>query len=395
MRRTGDLKWTNVINQEVPAKYIIESDFPERLKRRYMELVNETSNYVMYRNRWIPRWWQDYLPDERNPYKKEDTLTLMKGCLCDYWHIHSSNKHYNPKGSEACNAVQRMVYERFGGAFLSSPFRMGYGGHQGQIIYQEPEHLLYENAYLDDGKIHIKNARQYYEDVISFVSTVLKTISSNHMQSGNDYGASAFFPSMTDSQIERAHLERQIRAEKTEIFKEECTQLINSLDFSIDEIEYSAVSFSAVYDFEVGWFNAEFSFHDLRTNIGKEVGTIKVLVEIPYLFKGKYEKKDLSKAIKTLELSYCLYLCSKSEETSRVVLPVPSEKVSAEVKKKIQEACEQAMEEYNAGHMNAIENTNCTPTYRRYPPNFFLDNEIGKIALKYIFNVGADSWRIH
>ena len=357
--------------------------------------MTETPKYIMYRNRRIPGWWQKYLPEEKNPYKKEDTLTLIQGCLSDYWHIHSSNKHYNPKGSEACNAVQRMVYERFGGAFLSSPFGMGYGGRQGQIIYHEPKHLIYENAYLDDGKIHIKNARQYYEDVISFVLKVLKMISSNHMQSGNDYDASDFFPSMTDSQIEKAHLESQIRTEKTKIFKEECLQLINSPAFSIDEFVFSNVTFSAIYDLDDGWFNDEFSFRDLRTNIGEKVGTIKVLVEIPRLSKGRYDRKELSKATKTLEMSYCIYLCSISEETSRVVLPVPSEKVSTKVKRIIQEACEQAMEEYNASHMNAIENTDCTPTFISYPPNFFLDNEIGKIVLKYVFNAGAGSWRIH
>ncbi len=357
--------------------------------------MTETPKYVMYRDRRIPRWWQDYLPEEKNPYKNRDTLTLTQGCLSDYWHIHSSNKHYNPKGSDACNAVQRMVYERFGGVFLSSPFRTGYGGCQGQIIYHEPEYLIYENAYLDDGKIHIKNARQYYEDVISFVLKVLEMISSNHMQSGNDYDASDFFPPMTDSQTEKARLERQIRIEKTKIFKEECLKLINSPNFSIDEFGFSNVTFSAIYDLDDGWFNDVFSFRDLRTNIGEKVGTIKVLVEIPHLLKGRYDKKELSKATKTLEMSYCLYLCSMSEETSRVVLPVPSDKVSSEVKKKIQGACEQAMEEYNTSHLNAIEKTNCTPTHISYPPNFFLDNEIGKIALKYVFNAGANSWRIH
>lgn len=32
--------------------------------------------------------------------------------------------------------------------------------------YREPEHLVYENAYIgEDGNIHIKDARKYYEDV--------------------------------------------------------------------------------------------------------------------------------------------------------------------------------------------------------------------------------------
>ena len=92
--------------------------------------MNDNPKYVMYRNKRIPRWWKDYLPDEKNPYKKEDTLTLEVGCLSDYWHIHSSNKHPNYKGADACNAIQEMVYYLFGGAFLSGGG--GYGGHQGQ-----------------------------------------------------------------------------------------------------------------------------------------------------------------------------------------------------------------------------------------------------------------------
>ncbi len=353
----------------------------------------ETPKYIMYRKRRIPGWWQKYLPDEKNPYKNEDTLTLTPGCLDDYWHIHSSNKHYNPNGAAACNAVQSMVYERFGGAFLSIPYGMHFGGHQGQIDYHEPDHLLYENAYLDDGGIHIKNARQYYEDVISFVLKVLQMITSNHMQSGDYGGANDFFPSMTDAQIEKARLEHQIRAEKTKVLKEERLQIINNPDFSIDEIEYSNVDFSADYSFDDGWFNKYLTFYGIETNIEKEVGTINVRVKVPHLFKGEYKKKDLSKAKRTLEMSYCLYLCSTSEETFRVVLPVPSEKVSTKVKKKIQEACEQAMEEYNASHINGIEHTSCTPTRISYPPNYFLDNEIGKIALKYVFDAGNGSWR--
>ena len=146
--------------------------------------MTDLPKYVTYRNKRIPSWWEIFLPNEQNPYKSGDTLTLLPGCLSDYWHIHSSNKHYNPKGAEACNAVQRMVYERFGGAFLTSPFRTGYGGHRGQTIYNEPMHLVYENAYLSDERIHIKNA-------------------------------SDFFPYETDAQIEKVHQEHQMREEKS------------------------------------------------------------------------------------------------------------------------------------------------------------------------------------
>ncbi|MBR1477232.1 MAG: hypothetical protein IJ608_04625 [Lachnospiraceae bacterium] len=178
----------------------------------------DTPKYVYYKNKRIPGWWKDYLPDEGNPYNDKDTLTLTQGCLSDYWHIHSSNKHYNPRGAEACNAVQKMVYEYFGGAFLSDSFRVGFGGHRGQVIYHEPTHLNYKNAYLETRKgiiyIHIKNARLYYDNVCTFVQNVLQMISSNHMQSGNDWDALAFFPSHTDAQIEKMKKEFQLRNER-------------------------------------------------------------------------------------------------------------------------------------------------------------------------------------
>ena len=89
----------------------------------------DKTNYVMYRNKRIPEWWIDYLPDETNPYSHQDELILEQGCLSNYWHIHSSNKHPNFRGAEACNKVQEMVYLRFGGAFLTSK-SYRYGGNQ-------------------------------------------------------------------------------------------------------------------------------------------------------------------------------------------------------------------------------------------------------------------------
>lgn len=62
----------------------------------------EEAKYTYYRKKKIPGWWIDYLPNETNPYKKTDTLTIYTGCLAEYWHIHSSNKHPNPRGVEAC-----------------------------------------------------------------------------------------------------------------------------------------------------------------------------------------------------------------------------------------------------------------------------------------------------
>ena len=150
--------------------------------------------YLIYRNKRIPAWWADYLPEENNPYKDTDTLTLEQGCLSDYWHIHSSNKHPNYRGAEACNFVHDMIYKRFGGVFLT-PVYYTWGGRKGEDSYHEPEHLVYKNAYIgEDRKIHIKNAKQYYEDVVNFVQNVLREIAKNHYQSGNSFDAREFFP---------------------------------------------------------------------------------------------------------------------------------------------------------------------------------------------------------
>ena len=172
--------------------------------------------YIIYRNKRVPGWWGDYLPEEKNPYQATDTLTLEKGYLSNYWHIHSSNKHPNYKGAEACNFVHDMIYHRFGGAFLSGNY--GYGGRQGERSYHEPQHIVYENAYIgEDGKIHIKNAKQYYEDVVNFVQKVLREIAKNHYQSSYCYGgAEIFFPYATDAEVERIQRKVEERKVKTE-----------------------------------------------------------------------------------------------------------------------------------------------------------------------------------
>lgn len=171
--------------------------------------MHNERNYSYYRNKRIPSWWIDYLPEERNPYKDMDTLTLRKGCLSSYWHIHSSNKHPNYRGVEACNFVHGLIRERFGDVFLTSDYTY-YGRRKGENIYHEPEHLVYDNAFIgDDGAIHIKNAKLYYEDVIIFVMNVLCKITKNHMQSGNSYNASDFFPFATDQAIEKNRIEAE------------------------------------------------------------------------------------------------------------------------------------------------------------------------------------------
>lgn len=354
------------------------------------------TGYVQYRKKRVPAWWMDYLPEEKNPYKENDTLTLQMGCLADYWHIHSSNKHPNFRGVQASNMVHEMVRERFGGAFLTAQY-FHIGGRQGEKTYHEPEHLVYENAYLGEAeKIHIKNARQYYEDVVAFVLRVLQEISRNHMQSAGGYGdALMFFPNQTDGEMEESRRQQEERKKNTELLREKLQEEIQKEDFLIREFGYESVEFEASHDFEDGWFNEEFKFRNIVTNLDMENTGIKVIINLPRLFHASTEKKDLQKVNKKVKMDYCLYLERKgSADCSNITLPIPEDKVTDEVKAKINAACNQAMEEYNAGHMEVVEGMSSRLGYKYYPKNYFLDNLIGKLELVYRENAGAGTWRM-
>lgn len=353
-------------------------------------MFNE-SKYVLYRNKRIPGWWEDYLPKEANPYQATDTLTLEKGCLSNYWHIHSSNKHPNYRGAEACNFVHEMIYHRFGGAFLSG-CGVG-GGRKGEHSYYEPEHIVYKNAYIgEDGKIHIKNAKQYYEDVVSFVQNVLREIAKNHYQSGWDYEARDFFPFATDGQIEENRKKAKEAAVKAEAYRIQLQEYVTSEKFFLDKFEYESVKFTADYDWDDGWFNVYFVFSGIKCNVDSEIGDIIIVVDVPKMFHGDSKQKNTALAIKELEIPYCLYL--RGKEMSYINVTIPLDKVKENVKTTIQEACTEAMEEYNKEHIDMIEYVNCNNVHRYYPYNMFLDNQIGKLKLKYRENAGRETWRM-
>ncbi len=357
--------------------------------------MNEAHEKVYYRNKKIPEWWEWYLPEEKNPYQENDTLTLEKGCLVDYWHIHSSNKHPNHRGVEACNFVHEMIYRKFGGAFLTSSYYLG-GGRRGEHSYYEPNHLVYDNSYIgEDGKIHIKNAKQYYEDVIIFVKNVLQEISKNHYQSGNSYNASEFFPFATDAEIEKSRIEGEKRREKTKKLQEKMEQYVSEDEFLVETFEFKSVCFNAHYNVEDGWYNENFNFEKIETNIPLEKGYIIIIVNMPSLYYSDSKKKNIDLATKIMNISYCLYLSSRdNKETSKVTVAIPKEKVSDFVKQKINDACNEAMKKYNKEHIEIIENKNVNPIYRYYPHNIFLDNRIGKLNLLYKENAGRNSWRM-
>ena len=86
-----------------------------------------------------------------------------------------------------------------------TPKSYHYGGNQGQHIYHEPTHLYHENAsMMKGGFILINDAKKYYEDVIRFVMSVLKMVSTNHLQSGESDGMnSSFFPSWPYEMMEK------------------------------------------------------------------------------------------------------------------------------------------------------------------------------------------------
>ena len=359
--------------------------------------MNNERTYAYYRNRRVPGWWIDYLPEEKNPYKASDTLTLQKGCLSDYWYIHSSNKYPNYRGVEACNFVHSLIRERFGGVFLSNDYNYHRLGRRAGTLktYREPEHLVYENAYIgEDGNIHIKDARKYYEDVTRFVMNVLGEIAKNHMQSGNSYNAREFFPHSTDQQIEKNRIEAERKQLNTINLKEKLIEQMQENVFRLEDFSCEKSSFNAFYCWEDGWINANFSFEKMKTNLDSDMDKIKIIVDFPSMFHADLKKKDRKRATKVLEISFGFYLERKAtKDTNSITIPIAEDKVSERVKSMINTLCNMAMEDYNETHIEMIENTNCTPVWRYYPYNIFLDNQIGKLKLTYRKGAGMGSWR--
>ena len=348
--------------------------------------------YIIYRNKSVPGWWIDFLPEEKNPYQATDTLTLEKGYLSNYWHIHSSNKHPNYKGTEACNYVHNMIYKRFGGAFLSGNYWGG--GRQGERSYHEPEHIVYKNAYIgEDGKIHIKDAKQYYEDVIKFVQNVLREIAKNHFQSSYCYGdARIFFPYVTDAESERMQREAEERKVKVEAYRIQLEEYVRSDEFVVERFEYEKVKFSACYNWEDGWFNEGFSFKGMKSNVNPDIGELVIMVDVPRLFQGNHNKKNPALATKEKKIPFCFYL--RGKEFHHVLAAVPGEKVSDSIKAAIHEVCNQAMEDYNKEHIDILDAGSSILNRDYYPENFFLDNQIGKLKLVYTDDAGKFSWRM-
>lgn len=358
--------------------------------------MNNERTYTYYRNLRVPGWWIDYLPEEKNPYKASDTLTLEKGCLSDYWYIHSSNKYPNHRGVEACNFVHSLIRERFGGVFLSNDYYHILGSRAGTLkTYREPEHLVYENAYIgEDGNIHIKNAKKYYDDVIRFVMNVLGEIAKNHMQSGNSYNAREFFPYSTDQQIEKNRIEAERKRVNTIKLKEDLVKQMQGSTFCLKDFVCEKSSFNASYDYEDGWFNVSFFFEGIKTNLDSDMDEIKIIVDFPSMFHADSKKKDRKRATKVLEISFGFYLKRKAtKDTYSITIPIAEDKVSEKVKSTIDTLCNTAMDDYNETHLEMIENINCTPIWRYYPYNIFLDNQIGKLKLTYKESAGWDSRR--
>ena len=356
--------------------------------------MNAEPKYTMYGKRKVPAWWTYCLPrNQQNPYKDSDTLTLDKGCLSEFWHIHSSNKHPRPKGIQATEFAQKLVRDRFGGAFVTPVFGGTFGKWKARHI-QEPDHLVYENAYLDEqGKIHIKNAKKYYNDVVNFMIDLLRQISANHLPSA-DYGdGEDFFPSRTDAEIIEDRKKAELRRENTALLKQKLQAMIDDESFLIGRIEFERVSFSARHSIDDGWFNEEFKF-SVFTDQDTENTQINILVDFPRLPSCRHEKKDLSKAVRTCKMNYCFYLhYSRSRDAGHVTLPIPSEKIAEEVKAAVSEACNKAMKEYNEAHTEPEILQTSSGDRTRYPENIFLDNNIGNIELVYKLNAGVGTWR--
>ena len=343
----------------------------------------ETPKYVYYRNKRIPGWWEDYLPDEQNPYQDTDTLTLERGYLADYWHFHSSNKHPNFKGADACNFVHEMIYRRFGGAFLTSNHYGG--GRRGEHSYREPDHIVYENAYIgEDGNIHIENARVYFEDVVVFIQQVLSEISRNRYPSPCGSDARIFFPTHTDAESEAARKKWKEQIQRTEEYKLQLSRYMNGEEFMVNELTFDGVCFNGRYELFEGWSPGRFIFSNLQTNISKDHGTIEIYTDISGFYHASDKRKNIAAATETANVFYCLTLRGRSDpDRFHVEIPIPEAKISDSVKQIILDACIHAMNNYNKDHIELIEDTRYTPTRKYYPYNFFLDNKIGKLQLSY------------
>lgn len=373
-----------------------------------------------YNGEYVPNWWLNYLPDEKNPYKHTDTLTIKKGELKDFWHIHSSNKYPNPDGIEDCEFVQRMLYRRFGGAFLSNYDGSTWGRWVNEEKkYREPNHLTYENAYLDEHSIHIKDAHKYYEDVRQFMLDVLHEVTIYRMQS-TVYGISSFFPYRTDAQIEEDRKKYELKKQRTEEYRQKLSEIINGDDFFINEVKFADIEFSTAFfgddDF---WFNTYFTTVGFEADQKFRYASLKVcfIIECGCLCDWNHKKKDKSKATKTLKIYYCLFAQSNRKLNSFENAPdtvdtevldifpttiiVPKSRIGANIESVLLDGCTKAMDKYNAEHTEAKtrevmysghgQYTRRNEIY--YDSNIFLDNNIGKLKLEYKENITNENMR--
>ena len=66
--------------------------------------------------------------------------------------------------------------------------------------------------------------------------------------------------------------------------------------------------FNACYGYEDGWFNVNFSFEGLKTNLDSDKDKIKIVVDFPSLYHADLQKKDRKQATKVFEIKFGFYL---------------------------------------------------------------------------------------
>lgn len=107
-------------------------------------------------------------------------------------------------------------------------------------------------------------------------------------------------------------------------------------------------------------------------------------VQVPHLYNGSLRKKDPSKARRLLRVQYHFLFVRTSEKFYKIQLTIPENKVSEELKNKINECCKAAAQEYirkniepKPGHFTSFSGE------PYYPYNFLLDNGYCGVEMVY------------
>ena len=73
--------------------------------------------------------------------------------------------------------------------------------------------------------------------------------------------------------------------------------------FRLEDFSCEKSSFNAFYCWEDGWFNANFSLEEMKTNLDSDMDKIKIIVDFPSMFHADSKKKDRKRALLSIGTS--------------------------------------------------------------------------------------------